>query len=633
MRSRIALVLFVLATLIAGVVGTETRLLFLWPACLLLGVAGLAMVLGPRVRVPYPPNEVCLATALLAALYFGIRAVASPVVEHAREDFFVIGAGLGAYVIMATVAARPVGRNAFLAVMLLLAAGNLAVGVIHFGGDWSFHVVPAFVRSFEEGRIGGFYNNPNHLAAFFSMVVFMGLGQMCFGRGPATWRLVLGFVIVSAMLGMALTISRGALLALGAGGLAFAGMGTWLVWKCHRHLAGKLAFACVVLGVVTGAVLWKVNEDYLRRRLVEQGASSDVRLDIWQAALDQHAEQPWIGAGARRFYEGGVRYRQPDVAAWIGEPEFAHNEYLQALADYGWVGLILLLAVLLAHLMNGWRYVWRYASDCFPRSGSLLSARLALTTGAVAAVFASAVHALVEFHWHVGGLVILTAALAGILASPGFEGGERQTRRLPGVRPLLKFTWFAYSSCLVAGSFVWGRADWIHAGAAIRLERGEAEAALAAMEKAGVLDPQSARKATDRAQARLEIQARTDSGAERKRLLDGARTDLEQAAASNPFDFITATSLSDVYTALGRSEQALSEIRRALSLAPLYEEPRLALALFHHRRQEFQQAEEAYLWASQAGAANAAGTVTWLAAYRQLLMDAGSLPASAAANP
>jgi Tfp pilus assembly protein PilF len=78
--------------------------------------------------------------------------------------------------------------------------------------------------------------------------------------------------------------------------------------------------------------------------------------------------------------------------------------------------------------------------------------------------------------------------------------------------------------------------------------------------------------------------------------------------------------------ALGLPDRALSEIQRALTLAPLYEEPRLALALFYHRQREFQKAEEAYLWASKASAANARGTVTWLAAYRQLLMDAGSLP-------
>ena len=50
-------------------------------------------------------------------------------------------------------------------------------------------------------------------------------------------------------------------------------------------------------------------------------------------------------------------------------------------------------------------------------------------------------------------------------------------------------------------------------------------------------------------------------------------------------------------------------------------------------RQEFEQAEAAYHWASKASAANAKGTVTWLAAYRQLLMDVGSLPSPEAVKP
>jgi hypothetical protein len=77
---RIVLTLFVLASLLAGVVGTETRLLFFWPTCLLLGLAGMGVVLGPRVRVPYPPSDICLGSALLVAGYFGIRALCSPVV-------------------------------------------------------------------------------------------------------------------------------------------------------------------------------------------------------------------------------------------------------------------------------------------------------------------------------------------------------------------------------------------------------------------------------------------------------------------------------------------------------------------------------------------------------------------------
>lgn len=630
---RIVLALFILASLFAGVVGTETRLLFFWPTCLLLGLAGLAVAMGPRVRVPYPPNDICLGSALLVAGYFGIRALFSPVVEHAREDFFVIGASLASYVIMSTLAARPGGRIAFLAVLLFLAIGNLVVGLIHFSGNWDFHVVPQFVRSFEAGRIGGFYNNSNHLAAFFSLVVFTGLGQLCFGRGTASWRMVLGFIIVSAMLGMALTISRGALLALGCGGAALAGIGTWMVWKCHRHLAGRLLSACVVLGLVLDAVLWKVNEDYLRKRMVDQGASKDVRADIWKAALAQHGEQPMLGTGARSFYEGGVRYRQSGVEAWIGEPEFVHNEYLQALADYGWLGLGLLLICIGVHLKNGWSFARWYVEEGFPRSGTLLSTRLALVIGAFAAVLASAVHAVVEFHWHVGGIAVLTAALAGILANPGFEKEARTPIRIPGVRPALKFTWVAYSLCLVVGSVVWGRADWIHANGLIQAEQGELESALASMEQAGVLDPQSASKAVDRAEVRLQIQIQTESEGRRKELLEAVRTDLELAAVRNPFDFLTATSLSDVYMAFGQPEKALSEIRRSLSLAPMYEEPRLALALFHHRRQEFTQAEEAYLWASKAGAANAKGTVNWLTAYRQLLMDVGSLPVVRANNP
>jgi O-antigen ligase len=627
------LVLFFAALLAAGVLGTETRLLFLWPACALLGLAGGLMVLRPKVRVPFPPSDLCMGSVLLAVLYFAGRAVLSPVADQAREDWVLLCGCLVVYVIMVTVASHPMKRMVFLGLLLVLALGNLAVGAIHFGGEWGFHVVPQFVRSFEEGRIGGFYNNPNHLAAFFSIAVFSSLGMLCFGRGSATWKLVLGFVVVSCMLGMALTVSRGALLALAAGGLAFALLSLTMVWRCNRHLLGRLAFATFVIAVIAGGVLWKVNESYLRRRISEQDSGADVRLSIWRAALTQHAEQPWVGAGARMFYDGGVRYRQPEMPSWLGEAEFAHNEYVQTLADYGWIGLGLLGVALGTHLLNGLRFLRWFARERFPGAGSLLSNQLAFAVGAMAALVASAAHAVVEFHWHVGGLALLSSALLGLLANPGFEGSTSRPRRLPGVRPLIKAAVLAASVVLLWGASTWGRADFDEARATILAEQGRGEEALREMEKASKLDPGSARKAFELGQMRLDRYAATESVEGRRELLDGAQKDLARAAALNPFHFLTATALSDVLFAQGKADQALAEIHRALALAPLYEEPRLALALFYHRQGQFQEAERAYLWASEAGAANPAGTVTWLAAYRQLLMDAGSLPPPPAPRP
>ncbi len=622
---KLIILLYFLAVAAAGVLSTETRLLFFWPVAALLALAGLLLLLRPKTRLPSPPSDACLAVTLLAALYFIGRALLSPVADHAREDWVVLAACLIAYSLTATLAAGPVLRRRLLGLLLLLAIGNFVVGMIHFSGGWDFHVLPHFARSFPEGRIGGFYNNPNHLAAFFSLVVFAGLGQICFGRGGTAWRLTLAFVVISCMLGMALTVSRGGLLALAAGTLMFGALSLWLVWRCQRHLAGKLLIGCTVIAVITGAVLWKVNEDYLRRRATQQEATTDVRLPVWRAAVAQHAEQPLTGAGARMFYHGGIKHRQADLPRWVGEPEFAHNEYLQALADYGWIGLALLLLLLAVHLENGRRFVVWFARERFPREGRLLSDKLALTTGAMAALAAAAAHALVEFHWHIGGLVLFAALLLGMLANPGFDNGAPRFR-LPLVRPLLKAGIAAAAIALIWQCATTGRADWLSARAQTLAQEEAMEESLQKLRQAVALDLKSANKAFLLGETLLDACIDAPSEEQRRIWLEEAAQSLQRAAVLDPFDYLIATTLADVHFALGKPERARAEIRRALTLAPLYEEPRLALALYHHRLRQFVEAEAAYLWAAQAGAANTANTLSWQDAYQQLLIDAGSLP-------
>jgi tetratricopeptide (TPR) repeat protein len=125
--------------------------------------------------------------------------------------------------------------------------------------------------------------------------------------------------------------------------------------------------------------------------------------------------------------------------------------------------------------------------------------------------------------------------------------------------------------------------------------------------------------------ARLELLAETEEPVRREALLGESLEAWQNAGARNPHQYFTATQTADVLQALGRNEEALAEVRRALELAPLYEETRLALALHYHRLARFEQAEKAYLWAARGGAANPPGEdgmLDWLSAYRQLLDDA-----------
>ncbi|MBL9131323.1 MAG: O-antigen ligase family protein [Verrucomicrobiaceae bacterium] len=630
---KLILVIFLLALLVTGMLGTETRLLFFWPGSLLLGVAGLLAAVRWRLRVSFPPNDLCLLTTLLFALYIASRAWFSPVQDWAREDFFTLCGALVAYLLTATAASHPQWRMGIVYVLLALTAGNLAVGMIHFSGRWDFHLVPGFARSFQSGRIGGFFNNPNHLAAFLSMVMFLCAGWMLFGRAGTTLRLLLGFGVLTIATGTALTISRGALIGVGAGAVVFMLLALALMWKTRRDLFKWLLLGGSVLLLLAAAILYKVNEEAISKREAGSPITADIRERIWSSAMTQHLEAPFLGAGSRVFYSGSIQHRDPRMQGWEGDALFAHNEYLQMLADYGWAGLLLLLVMIAAHAWNGVAFVRWFAAVKFQRTGSLSSTTLALALGSLAALAATLVHAVVEFHWHIPAVAVTGAVLLGFLANPGFDADAPRRAKLPPVRTAIKLAALAASAALAFGAASWGAADY-HAGMAMLAAKKKDHAtALERLLRAGDVDPGSATILYQRGLAYFDNWSPKKSQPEQKRLIAAALADLQRACELNPLSHHYQLALADALDASGKHDEAMQAVQRALKLAPLHEEPRVALGKHFHNLRQFEKAEAAYLWARTATAMNPAGTANWRSYYEQMLRDTAFLAERTAAKP
>jgi len=613
-----ALVLFLLALLISGMLGTETRLLFFWPGAILLGLAGMLAALRWRLRVFFPPSDVCLAVTLAFAAFMIGRAALSPVTAYAREDGIILLSCFVAYVLTVIAASHPRWRMAWLVVLLVLVVGNLAMGSVHLSGNWGFHLVPNFLRPAEPGRIGGFFSNANHLAAFLSVVLFLSAGWLCFGRGGAVLKLWLAFCCVAMAVGMSLTVSRGALIGLAAGGVVFAALALWMVWQTQRHLFWSLLGGGLVMSLLGGAVLWKVNEEYLRGRAERLSMTSDIRLGIWESALAQQAESPLVGAGARMFYDGGTRLRSDKLPAWAPEPLFAHNEYLQLLADYGWFGVTLLSLLVLSHVQNGLRYLRWFVRERFLNSGRVLSMNLALCIGALAGLAATLTHALFEFHYHVPATALAGALLLGVLANPGFEQMQRPLRRLPGVRVLIKVALGVASLALLTGAWCYGRGDYALAQAQLAQARKDEPARKLHLDEAARFDPTNGETFYQRGLAVLDTMTDKDRSPDSPGLKQ-VIADLEHATMLNAHNHLYHLALADAYDAVSRPEDALASILQALKLAPKHEEPRLALGFHWHRQKQWDKTEAAYLWAREAKAMNKEGTSNWLSSYRLML--------------
>jgi O-antigen ligase len=620
MMQTAALVVFILALLTTGVLGTETRLLFFWPGAALLGIAGLLATLKCRLRVLFLPSDVCLASVLMFYAYILGRALLSPVSAYAREDVVILLSSLVTYVLTVTAASHPRWRIMLIVCLLVLVVGNLAVGSVHLSGNWGFHILPTFLRGTEPGRIGGFFVNPNHLGAFLSFVLFLSVGWLCFGRGSAALKLWLGFMIVAMAVGMSLTVSRGALLGLAAGGLVYAVLALWIVWQTQRHFFWSLLGGGLVVVLLAGAVLWKVNDEFLRQRLENHSMTDDIRFGIWDTAAAQFQQAPLLGSGARMFYDGGIKDRSEKISTWLSEPQFAHNEFLQLLADYGVVGIAFLLIMLVAHGLNALHFLRWFVREKFILTGRVLSMNLALCLGALGALVATLVHALLEFHYHVPATAMVGALVLGLLANPGFEVMQRPLMRVIGIRVVTKMTLGCSACALLAGFWMIGRGDYALVQAQLAAARNDPKAYAQHLDEAAKLDPKNGEVFYLRGIQILDTPTSKDAQ-ETKVSMAVAIENFKKAVALNPYNYLYHLALADGLDAVGKHDEALISIRRALIEAPYHEEARLALGMHWHRLGDWKEAEKAYLWARKSRAMNKEGVLNWYAGYQILLKD------------
>lgn len=174
-----------------------------------------------------------------------------------------------------------------------------------------------------------------------------------------------------------------------------------------------LALGGAVLLTAVASTWWIADrfepaDDGSRERVVVRALSPE-RLSYWSEALDLAAEHPVTGVGAGRFRDLAPSARGNVDAVAV------HNEYLQAAAELGVVGLFLLLALM------GWGFV-RLAVSAHDPAAALAGAGLA----------ALGVQASIDYVLHAPAVVLVLVALlatgAGRLGGPPTREVIAETR-------------------------------------------------------------------------------------------------------------------------------------------------------------------------------------------------------------
>ncbi len=260
-------------------------------------------------------------------------------------------------------------------------------------------------------RGSGTYICPDHLAGFLELLLPLALAGLLVSKARAVGRVFYAYIALVLLAGLGVSLSRGGYLATGLALLVMAG---WLAR--YRDYRKPVLIAAGVIAVAAG--LFFVQERHAQKRfatmLVEGPIQyREVRPTLWSSATRMWLDHFWLGVGPGCFDVRFPAYRDPLVQS---RPYWAHNDYLNALADWGTAGGLLLAAVLVclvAGTVKTWKYVQREPGDLSTRR----SDRAALVLGASIALGALAVHSVVDFNLHIPANAILATVLAASLTS------------------------------------------------------------------------------------------------------------------------------------------------------------------------------------------------------------------------
>ena len=259
------------------------------------------------------------------------------------------------------------------------------------------------------GRASGSYICPNHFAGFLEMLLPLTIAYTLTGRFKPVTRVMLAYAALAITAGIAVTLSRGAY---AAGGLAL-----MVCFICILRQRSSRVLALVCLGlIIAGVALFHAKSIRTQDRLGDTqvtGYERDLRLRIWPAAMAMWQDHFWTGVGPGHFDYRYRSYRDAHdkLQARAG---YAHNDYLNTLADYGLIGLVLVLLPLGALYWGvfwGWNFFRRKSNDLEQKKSN----KAAFVLGAATGLFAILLHSILDFNLHIPANAILAVTLMALI--------------------------------------------------------------------------------------------------------------------------------------------------------------------------------------------------------------------------
>lgn len=447
MRYLIAVLCALAVLSVQGLYGGAMRPVFALPGLALTGLAGALGLVAVFWRNIPAPSVSAVFSVLAFAGWLIWREMESPDAWLAAGYLRLTVGCLVMYLLFACVVTNPFHRLAF--VCLLLAAAVFQAGA----AAWQFarpETGPLLPWLSEQLRIWyapkwnhrghGTYLNGNHLIWFLNFAGLMALALTCWGRWGLKTKIVCLYAALAVLAGALVTLSRGGFLGLGVGLVVFLLLSAQAlaVGARNRRIVAVLVVAAAVLAAITtGFSIFKSS--FVVQQRVEILVNDSYRPVVFEAVLRQAQLEPLLGTGAGTFLFYGRIYRE---MISFSDDVYAHNDWAQIAADFGFPALFLLVVVVALHGAAGLSGLQEVLKKRMATHSRPQSHAAALLIGALAALAAFVVHSFFDFNMQIPANALLAAACLGMLANGGVTSGAA----------LVFSSVFRRVACLAAGA-------------------------------------------------------------------------------------------------------------------------------------------------------------------------------------
>lgn len=371
---------------------------------------------GVKIRLPQLvlPLVALLGLGLIQSLAFesadGRRIGLSLDIEATRAAVIMLFFMLASFIIAVNFFTS---RDRLLTIVNFLAIYGLAMATFaliqYF--TWNGKLFWFRPNTYDASSFGSFVNR-NNFAGYMEMLIPIPVAMITTRAVRSEARLFYAFAAALMGLALVVSLSRGGMLAL------VAEMIFILVWSSKArgrdavHEEGTNRFAILkkagAVGAISVAILagiiW-IGPDKVVGRIANSGEQTFYtnRGWIWQDTLSMIASNPISGVGIGAYETAYPIYSGRDGSLRV---EFAHNDYLQILADGGIIGGVIAAAFLLVFARTFSRSL--NAPDRLVRGIGL---------GGGAGIFAMLVHSLLDFNLQIPSNALLFLFLSAAVAS------------------------------------------------------------------------------------------------------------------------------------------------------------------------------------------------------------------------